>query len=278
MVTGVSRTASGAALCRLAEQSQPPGLRQFDDPIVARLLDPALVAMAGVGPLLAGFPPGVYGGQVMRTRYIDDVIAAEIAGGVAQVVILGAGLDTRAYRLKELAAAVVFEVDLPAIQRRKQRMLHDTSAVAGEVRFVPADLSTQALGSALQDAGLDAGHPVLYVWEGVTQYLSEAAVCSTLAVIGASAAGSAVVFTYVLRSAVGDARRRSWSNGAFPTFEASEPWLFGLDPHEVPGFLGRFGLRLVDDVGAVEYQERYLRPVGRELVVSPDERAALAVV
>lgn len=282
MATGVSRTASGAALCRYVEQRQPQGMRQFDDLVVESLLDPALKAMARTGPLLdqilAALPPGTYGGQVMRTRYIDDVVVAESAMGITQLVILGAGLDTRAYRLPELSETVVFEVDLPAIQRSKQSRLGRTPVVASEVRFVPVDLGVQPLGEALPGAGLDVSRPVLFVWEGVTQYLSEAAVRSTLEVVGGSAPGSALVFTYVLRGMIRDAARRAWSNGAVPGLGASEPWLFGLDQGDVPGLLADFGLRLLDDVGDIDYQRRYLRPIGRELVVGAGERAALAVV
>lgn len=282
MATGVSRTASGAALCRLVEQRQPPGLRQFDDPVVAKLVDPGLAAMAGSGvlldQLLAPFPLGTYGGLVMRTRYIDDVVAAQVAGGITQLVILGAGLDTRAYRLPGLSSVVVFEVDLPAIQRRKQRSLRGTVPVAQEIRFVPVDLGVQPLGEALRNAGLDADRPVLFVWEGVTQYLSEAAVRSTLDVVAGSARGSALVFTYVLRKEIGHAARRGWSSGMFQGFGVVEPWLFGLDQDEVPGFLEEFGLHLMEDVGDLDYQRRYLRPVGRELPVSAAERVALAAI
>jgi methyltransferase (TIGR00027 family) len=169
----------GAAYCRLIEQSQPSGLRQFDDPIVGRLLDPMLTALAGAGPMqaqmLAAIGTGTYGCQVMRTRYIDDVVVAEAALDVTQLVLLGAGLDTRAYRLPDLQAVTVFEVDLPALQRRKQRRLRGTSPTAREVRFVPLDLDTQSLDAALIAAGFDRSRPVLFVWEGVTHLGSAAA-------------------------------------------------------------------------------------------------------
>ena len=102
-----------AASCRLVEQSQPPGLRQFDDPVVGRLLDPMLTALAISGPMrdqLTGpRGAGTYGCQMMRTRYIDDVVTVQATVGVDQVEILGAGLDTRAYRLPSLSAAAVSE-------------------------------------------------------------------------------------------------------------------------------------------------------------------------
>jgi methyltransferase (TIGR00027 family) len=272
----------GAAFCRLVEQAQPPGLRQFDDPVVGRLLDPMLAAMARSAPMreqvMGSMGAGVYGSQVMRTRYIDDVVTMEATLDVDQLVILGAGLDTRAYRLPALSATAVFEVDLPATQAMKRQHLHGVTPTAREVRFVPADLGRDPLAETLGAAGLDGTRPVLFLWEGVTQYLTEDAVRSTLAYVGTAAPGSAIVFTYALRDLVRAGRVQGWMLTIGLTGGADEPWLSGLEPDELPGLLGENGLQLMDHVGADEYQSRYLRPSGRRLDVNPGERAALAVV
>lgn len=277
----MSRTASGAAFCRFVEQSQPEGSRMFADPVVGVLLDPVLVALASSEPaqqlVLSGMPPGTYGGQVMRTRYIDDVITAWVGDGIDQVVILGAGLDTRAYRLGSLATATVFEVDLPELQRFKQARLTDRPATARQVRYVPLDFTAGSLDEALPSAGFDGVRPALFVWEGVTQYLSEVAVRSTLASVGRSAPGSGLVFTYVLPSRTGRNAYRGWSDALRQQLGSAEPWLFGVDPVELPGLLGAFGLSLVQDVGAADYQTRYLEPIGRRLEVE-GERVTVAVV
>lgn len=277
----LSRTASGAAFCRLLEQGQPPGLRQFVDPVVGSLLDPLLAMMGSVSTqerVLDSLPPGTYGGMVMRTRYIDDVVTAGVDGGIGQVVILGAGLDTRAYRLPSLAEATVFEADLPEIQRLKRDRLRGRPCAAGELRYVTVDFNTEPLDRALGAAGFDLSRPAVFVWEGVTQYLTEAAVRSTLGFVAGSARGSVLVFTYVLPSLVGDNSYAGWSGALKQQLGTTEPWLFGLDPGNVPGFLDTFGLKLLDDVGDAEYQERYLRPIGRQLRVNPGERVALAAV
>jgi len=276
----VSRTADGAAFCRLVEQSQPPGLRQFTDPVVGRLMDPMLAMMAGAGPLqkqvLDSLAPGAYGGLVMRTRYIDDVVRAWARAGVDQVVVLGAGLDTRAYRLHELAATTVFEVDLPDIQRRKQRRLRGVPRCARDVRFVPVDLTADRLDAALGAAGFDGTTPALFVWEGVTQYLSEAAVRSTLRFVGGSCSGSGLVFTYVLPGVIRDQGHRGWSPELRAQLSDAEPWLFGLEPRQLAGFLAEAGLDLLSDIGGAEYEERYLAPIGRHLDIDPGERVAVA--
>lgn len=278
----VSQTALGAAWCRLVEQSQPPGLRLFVDPVVERLLDPMMTTMASADPMreqsLARFGPGTYGGQVMRTRYIDDVVDYYAEDGITQLVILGAGLDTRAFRMPSLAATTVYEADLPEIQHLKRKRLHRTPPTAREIRFVPIDFERQPLGEALAAAGLENGRPSLFVWEGVTQYLSEAAVRSTLAFVGESAPGSAIAFTYILRSVVEGTPWVGWDSRLRQSLGSAEPWRFGLDPAELRAFVDGFGLRLIEDVGDAEYQTRYLNPVRRQLLVSDAERVALAVV
>lgn len=272
----------GAAWCRLVEQSQPPGSRLFVDPVVGRLLDPLMTTMASAGPmregLLESLGPGTYGAQVMRTRYIDDVVDYYAEDGITQLVILGAGLDTRAFRLPSLAATTVYEADLPDIQQQKRTKLHSATPTAREIRFVPIDFDSQPLGEALAAAGLDPGLPVLFVWEGVTQYLGEAAVRSTLTVVGESAPGSAVVFTYILRSVIEDNPWVGWDGRLSQRLGSAEPWRFGLDQAELPAFLAGFGLRLIDHVGEADYQTRYLNAIGRKLLVSDAERIALAVV
>jgi methyltransferase (TIGR00027 family) len=277
----VSRTALGAALCRFIEQEQPPAARLFSDPVVGRLLDPMMLTMVG-GPmrerLLSELGPGTYGSQVMRTRYIDEVVTGIVEGGTMQVVILGAGLDTRAWRLPALAGGTVFELDLPGTQQYKVQRLRGVPALAAEVRFVPTNLTTEPLVDVLGAAGLDRAQPVLFVWEGVTQYLPEVAVRATLACVGASIPGSALVFTYVRRSIVDGSARDGWSDGLRQRLDASEPWLFGLEPGEVPGLIDTYGLSLVDDVGEAEFRSRYAEPLGRQVAVNDGEHVALCVV
>lgn len=257
-------------------------MRQFVDPVVGRLLDPVMVAMAASGPLqdqmLGALAPGTYGGLVMRTRFIDDVVTAWAAGGSTQLVILGAGLDTRAYRLQSLVNAIVFEADLPDLQRLKQGKLKGVPRSAGEVRFVPVDFNTEPLGQALGTAGFDPARPALFVWEGVTQYLTKSGVHATLAFVAGCAPGSRLVFTYVLPACVASNGYPGWSPTLRQRLGSTEPWLFGIDPDSLTSVLEGLGLRLLEDVGDLEYQERYLNPIHRQLLVNSCERVALAEV
>ena len=224
--------------------------------------------------------PGIYGAQICRTRFIDDAVQAALSQGIAQVVILGAGFDTRPYRLAGMERVKVLEVDLPSVQEdKKKRLQKHFGRLPEQVTFVPIDFDTQSLEAVFTGTAFDPSRPVLFVWEGVTQYLSEEAVRRTLAFVGKSAPGSILVFTYVLKSII---ERRSDIPGAEKMMDVvakrGAPWLFGLEPSSVASFLKPFHLHLIADVGNADYQVRYLKPLGRNLVVSEGERIVQATV
>src|SRR5258708_5640881 len=124
----VGRTALGAAICRLIEQYQPEPDRLFDDPVVKELVGAPLrflMQFAAMRRLTLqqteAVAPGLYGTQVCRTRYIDDAVQTALQQGPGQLLILGAGLDSRAYRLPGIEKVKVFELDLPSVQEEKKR-------------------------------------------------------------------------------------------------------------------------------------------------------------
>ena len=132
-----------------------------------------------------------------RTIAIDEALAEAVARGVSQVVILGAGLDTRAYRLHELATAAVYEVDHPATQREKLQGAHLMRSAARMLKHVAVDFERDSLEHALEAAGHRAALPTAWIWEGVTMYLAPEAVLATLRVIEArSTSSSRLMMTY----------------------------------------------------------------------------------
>ena len=281
----VGGTASGAAMCRLIEQYQPEEARLFHDPLVKDLLAAPIRTLLKSARLrtymIKAFLPGIYGAQVCRTRYIDEAVERALAQGIGQVMILGAGLDTRAYRLAGMdRAKKVFEVDLPSVQEAKKKRLRQRFGRLPErVTFVPIDFDQESLETVFAGTAFDPSSPVVCVWEGVTQYLTVEAVCRTLVFLGAAAPGSMLLFSYVLQSVV---ERRSDLPGAQQLVDGmakrGAPWLFGLEPAGVAAFLQPFHLRLEADVGNAEYQARYLKPLSRSLIVSEVERVAQATV
>ena len=223
---------------------------------------------------------GIYGAQICRTRFIDDAVLAALSQEIGQLMILGAGYDTRPYRLTGMEHVKILEIDLPSVQENKKKKLQKHFGRLPEnITFIPIDFDKQSLEAVLTGTAFDPSRSVIFVWEGVTQYISEEAVHRTLAFVGKSAPGSVLVFTYVLKSII---ERHSDIPGAdkMMDFAAKNnyPWLFGLEPSNIPSFLKQFHLYLIADVGNKNYQERYLKPLGRNLVVSEGERTVQAAV
>ena len=280
----VSNTALGAATCRLIEQYQPEATRLFDDPVVQGMLSqpvPFLMRLAAMRNFTVqqtdGVLAGLYGEQICRTCYIDDAVVAALSQGINQLVILGAGYDTRAYRLLHLGDAAIFEVDLPKVQDdKKQKIQKFLGRLPEHMTYLPIDFDAQRLGDVFAGTAFDHSRPAVFVWEAVTQYISEEAVRQTLDFAGKSAPGSLLAFTYVLKSVI---ERRSNIPGANKLMDFAArgaPFIFGLEPNGVPAFLAPFGLVVTADVGNASYQETYLKPIQRAMDVSEVERVAQA--
>ena len=276
-------TAIGAALCRVLEQGETESQRLFRDPFVRVLLGPYAGAARGLGTTdmlrgqIDGVAPGLYGSQVCRTRYIDDAVLDTLRKRFAQVAIVGAGYDTRAYRLAGIDKARVVEFDLPATLHHKRLAIE---ARLGElpthVTYAELDLESPSAITAFTDAGIVATEPTVVICEGVTQYISAAAVDRLLAATAALCTGSVIVFTYVLDAVLRDSD--GIASASRQLARGGPQWVFGLKKSDVPSLLRAAGLKLVEDVGADEYQDRYLAPIGRRLAVSPYERIVKAVV
>jgi methyltransferase (TIGR00027 family) len=267
-----SRTAEYMALFRALEHARPAATRHISDPFARRFLDSrlravvALSALPGVADLVCGYIdrrwPGARTSAIARTRFIDEHAEAAVAEGVDQVVLLGAGFDSRPYRLPGWDRLGVFEVDHPATQARKRRIVEDASRGGPSwVRFVPVDFDRERAEAALATAGYDRDRPTLFIWEGVTNYLSESAVDDTLAWCAQAAPSSRIVFTYVHRGVLAAPATFFGTERLFETLAASgERWTFGLDPSGLAGFLEARGFRLDADVGAEEYRRRCFGP------------------
>ncbi len=200
-----------------------------------------------------------------RSRYTEDRLADAVRRGTGQYVMLGAGLDSFAGR-SELAGRVrVFEVDHPATQDYKRRVLPDT----GHVTFVPVDFGRDLFGEELRRAGFDAAAPAFVSWLGVTMYLTESAIDAALAVVGGFAAGSQIVADYMLPAGWRDAAGDSYADlVGQASADQGEPWRTMLAPEEMAARLGRHGLRLVRDVSqrdmipaALWHRSDSLRPI-----------------
>jgi methyltransferase (TIGR00027 family) len=270
-----SRTAEYVALFRAIESSRPADKRLFEDPFARRFLSPSLSVVAtlcrvpSVAGLVSGFIDrrwaGARSSAVARTRFIDDALLDALARGISQVVILGAGFDSRAYRLPGLTNVAVFEVDHPDTLAMKQRVLHRVSIqLPAHVRFVGLDFNSADLGHVMAAAGYSKRARTFIVWEGVTNYLTEAAIDTTLRWCAQAASGSQLVFTYVHRAVLDDPAAFRGTERLFATLKAAgEQWTFGLEPAHLASYLSQRGLELESDIGSADYRARYLPPVAR---------------
>jgi methyltransferase (TIGR00027 family) len=265
-----SRTAEYVALFRAIESRRPAGQRLFDDPFAKRFLSPPLAGVAalsclpGMADLLSIIIDrrwaGARSSAVARTRLIDDALQEALADGVEQVVILGAGFDSRAYRLPALGKIAVFEVDHPDTLAKKRAVLERGSVdVPPRVRFVATDFRAGDLERAMDEAGYRKDATTFIVWEGVTAYLTASAVDATLRWCANAAPGSRLLFTYVHRAVLEDPAAFAGTKALFATLSAaSEQWTFGLDPVELASYLEQRGLELEEDIGSADYRARYL--------------------
>lgn len=279
------------ALFRALESvRRPRAARLFEDPWATAFLRPSLrTVVAAARAPVAGAAirwcidtgwPGARAAGVARTRWIDDELRQALAAGTRQILILGAGFDARAMRLPGLERTRVFEVDAPETSRAKRERLLQCSALPGHVRYVEADLGRDSLACVLAAAGFDREARSFVLWEGVTNYLSAAAVDATLRFVAQGCApGSRLLFTYV-DSAVLDGTRTF--EGTAPVTRllrrVREPWTFGLDPAGLRAYLEERGLVLVRDVGSTEMRACLLGPRGRHLRGYGFYHAALAEV
>jgi methyltransferase (TIGR00027 family) len=271
------------------EQNEPPDRRLVDDDL-ADLFLPAplrgLVAATRVAPIrrlmIRGSEftgPGLWVNMACRKHFIDDKLNEALSDikDIDAVVILGAGLDTRPYRLTRQVRIPVFEVDLPVNIAMKAKTVR---RVLGElplsVRLAPLDFEHDDLLTSLAEHGYHTDYRAFFVCEGVTQYLTEEGVRRTLEGLRAAAPGSRLVFTYVRRHFIDGTDRYGTRTLYRNTRERHQLWHFGLEPDEVAGFIGDYGWRLVEQAGPDEFLRRYVEPTGRKLPASQLEWSAYA--
>ena len=257
-----STTAERAALLRAAHQlfDQP---RVLEDPIVMRLLAPERTAELSANPQAFERPAlrNLRASIALRSRYAEDSLAEAVRRGVRQYVILGAGLDSFAYRNPFPADLRVYEVDHPATQAWKRARLQAAGIEEPEpLRFIPFDFERQPLLEALTAGGLDLHAPAFVSWLGVTVYLTREAVLGTLKALRSLAPGSEVVFSYLISSELMNERAQAAVSAiAARAAGSGEPWLTHFDPAELSGALTDLGFVQIEDFGGEQAVERYFR-------------------
>jgi methyltransferase (TIGR00027 family) len=255
-----SRTAQSTANLRAAHQlvDQP---RIFDDPLALRIIgvqaEAAVRANAGRGPLVS-FRPFV----VVRSRYAEDELVRAVQRGVRQYVILGAGLDTFAYRNPYPASRLrVFEVDHPATQAWKRACLQNAGiAVPESLTFAAIDFETQTLAGGLRKAGFTADEPAFFSMLGVVVYLTREAAMGTLKFVASLPSGTEIVLDYAISpSALSEGDRNRHDDVARRAAERGEPWLTYFEPPALARDLRAIGFTGIEDLGPDEIHDGYFK-------------------
>ncbi|HEY4303127.1 MAG TPA: class I SAM-dependent methyltransferase [Gemmatimonadaceae bacterium] len=237
-----SLTARGVAGLRAAHQlidAKPPIL---DDPVIVKLLGPEIEARIRAEaerndpPLARGLRSHV----VLRSRFAEDALHNAVARGVRQYVLLGAGLDTFAYRQPEWAHGLaIVEVDQPASQSEKRRLLESAGvSIPSNVRFADVDFEKETLAEGLHRADVDFTQPTLFSWLGVTMYLTREAIDAVLATVASFAKGSEIVLTFAQPPDPDDPSGRFFAERAAML---GEPWLSYFATGEIEGILRAHG-------------------------------------
>lgn len=281
------KTAYGAAYARLLEQYQPKDIRLFEDLFINIFFNKTICSLMKniiirkwLTFMYNNPSAGLLGLQVCRTKFIDDTLKKGIDNGIEQLVILGAGLDTRPFRISGINKVKVFEVDLPIIQDKKKMIIKKRlGELPSNIIYTPIDFNIQTLDEVLSVKGLDVAKPIFFIWEGVTQYITQEAVENTLEFISKASSGSIVLFSYIIKSVIDGTSSILGADFLMNFFNmGDEKWSFGLNPSDISDFINRYNLKLIEDVGASYYQENYLKPIGRNLYVSEIERVIHAMI
>jgi methyltransferase (TIGR00027 family) len=275
-----SKTAAQMALSRAIESRKPSGERICFDPFAERFLDLGYKMFLFTRPLRDSVEKliearfaGHHHYVLARTQYFDDFLNEQLTPEVRQLVILGAGYDSRPYRfIDRLREVSVFEVDHPATTKVKQGKIEALlGAVPPRVSFVPVDFNHDRLGERLARSGYRPDQRTMFLWEGTTPYISAEAVDETLRFIASSSAPrSVLIFDYILKAELdGTCELRGARTELERMKHTTEPFVFGIDADKVESFMTARGFRDIHDVGSAELKTRYFRTDRQDAYVKP---------
>lgn len=256
-----SRSALGVASLRAVHQLLDEPL-VLEDPLALPLLGASTEAALRADPFTLNDPlsRGLRGALVARSRFVEDELSNCVAAGVRQYLILGAGLDTFAYRNPYQNEGLrVFEVDHAGTQCWKQQLLADAGiGVPASLTFVPADFERDDLGSALRQTGFRADEAACVSWMGVTMYLTAEAVVATLRAVAGLAAGSRLCFDYRVPVTLLNAVERVISEVMEQRLAAlGEPWRSAFDPGQLQRQLLELGFSSAESPTPEDLNARY---------------------
>jgi methyltransferase (TIGR00027 family) len=252
-----SRTALAAAAHRAAHQILEGG-RIFSDPLAVRILGrdaESIAREAEAEPSRRGMRLFI----AVRTRFAEDALETAVEGGVRQLVVLGAGLDTYAYRSPFCDRLRIFEVDHPATQAWKQQRLEDAAIpLPRALIFASVDFERQTLEEGILAAGFDRHLPAFFTWLGVVPYLTATAMWDTLEFVASLPGGTQVVFDYANPpESLAPEMRLEHDRRAARVAGLGEPWKNYWQSRDLHVGLSSRGFTEIEDLGPAEIRTRY---------------------
>ena len=284
MTKAAAKTGLGPTIPVAIEQNYPENERIITDPLASSMLPSGVRAFAWAmrfTVLREWFTktfekkfPGLYAGLLCRKRYIDEKLF-ELDHQLEAIINVGTGFDTRVYRMPS-STIPTWEVDLAEnIAQKKSRVVKLFGQIPDHIHLVPADFERDNLSSVLSTNGYSSGLLTFFIWEAVSQFLTEAGIQSTLDFLSKAPRGSRLIITYILN----DFLTGDNLYGHEKTYQMAvekEHWNFGLYPDDVANFLQPYGWKIIEHRTYDELAEKYLRPTGRHLSTLPIERIVLA--
>jgi methyltransferase (TIGR00027 family) len=250
---------------RVYESSKPEDERICYDPLAKYFISQETVEYAIKHPeeafeVMERHVPGLMNSLIARVRYFDDYLKKCITANLEQIVILGAGYDTRAYRIKGIKNIKVFEIDHPNTQNLKlQKIKEIYSSTPEHVTYVSIDFETQKLSQELYNSGYNKLLKTLFIIEGLIYYIPPKAAAETLTFIAKnSGKGSAVIFDYFPESVVNGKNKTEIAQNLriFPQLQG-EPLQFGINEEEIEKYLTQFGFTHIKNINSDEYKKNY---------------------
>jgi len=267
--TGIMPTALVAV-----EQTFPPDQRVLNDRLAYQMLPPVAKLFVrllrwqrlrdGLINLSEKSQRGIWGGMLCRKRYIDEQLTVA-ASRISAIVNLGAGFDTRLYRIPIITGIPAWEVDQAVnIEAKKERLCKALGTIPAQVHLVAVDFDKEDTATVLAANGYPMGTPTFFICAAVTQYLTPAGLQQLFGFLSGAAPGSRLVFSYVRADFFEGKEMCGWEAG-YKRFVVTGIWLSAMEPEGMPSFLSGYGWRIIEHVGYDELADRYLRPTHRGL-------------
>ena len=287
MSEAAAKTGSEPAILVAIEQFYPEKERILFDPLVYRFLPVSkrfLVSLLRPGFLrkwMVGAAdkaaPGLWGGMLCRKCYIDEKLT-DSAETIEQIVNLGAGLDTRLYRLPCIADIPAWELDQPEnIEYKRHGIFKALGKPPKNVNLVPIDFDTENLRDKLLAAGYSPNKITFFICEAVAQYLTEAGLRATFSFLSTAKNGSLITFTYIRKKFLDGVDLFNWPAG-YKRFVKNKIFISGMEPEDWPGFLAEYNWKIIEDIDYPSMADKYIKPSGRALSADTQvERMIFAV-